>query len=37
MSKYESSLYTNVEEMAAASIVQGDETTKDVQNKDSRL
>lgn len=37
MSKYESSLYTNVEEMAAASTVEGDETTKDVQNRDSRL
>ena len=37
MSKYESSLYTNMEEMDAASTVQGDETTQDVQNRDIRL
>lgn len=37
MSKYESSLYTNVEEMAAAPAFQGDETIKDAQNRDSRV
>ena len=37
MSKYESSLYTNVEEMAAASALRDGDSTNDVQNRDSRV
>lgn len=37
MSKYESSLYINMEEMTAAPALQGDETIKDAQNRDSKL
>ena len=37
MSKYESSLYTNVEEVADACTLQENDTTIDVQNRDSRL
>jgi len=36
MSKYESSLYTNVEEVAAASTLR-DQNKNDVQNRDSRV
>ena len=38
MSKYESSLYTNVEDMAVASTLRDDDSTnKDVQSRDSRV